>query len=88
MNVKTLVVWVIALSLTCVVNSVPGQDLGGGMLDPAIDLPGEPFSYFSNPTDVIGALFAPVASEVTPEGYVYNGFGSADIQKDLSLFRK
>ena len=47
----------------------------GGMLDPAIDEPGKPFSYFWHPTDVVGALFAPVASEVTPEGYVYNGFG-------------
>ena len=47
----------------------------GGMLDPAIDLEGEPFSYFWHPTDVIGALYAPVASEVTPEGYVYTGFG-------------
>jgi len=47
----------------------------GGMLDPAIDEPGKPFSYFGHPTDVIGALYAPVASEVTPEGYVYTGFG-------------
>ena len=47
----------------------------GGMLDPSIDKPGEPFSYFWHPTDVIGSLFAPVASEVTPEGYIYNGFG-------------
>jgi hypothetical protein len=47
----------------------------GGMLDPAIDEPGKPFSYFGHPTDVIGTLYAPVASEVTPEGYVYTGFG-------------
>lgn len=47
----------------------------GGMLDPSIDSPGEPFSYFWHPTDVIGALYAPVASEVTPEGYIYTGFG-------------
>lgn len=47
----------------------------GGMLHPDLDRPGEPFSYFRHPTDVIGALFAPVASEVTPEGYVYTGFG-------------
>ncbi len=45
------------------------------MLDPAIDEPGKPFSYFWHPTDVIGALYAPVASEVTPEGYLYTGFG-------------
>lgn len=61
--------------LACSVCSTVAQDLGGGMLDPAVDTPGEPFSYFANPTDVIGALYAPVASEVTPEGYVYTGFG-------------
>jgi hypothetical protein len=47
----------------------------GGMLDPAIDPPGEPFSYFWHPNDTIGAPFAPVATEVTPEGYLYTGFG-------------
>jgi hypothetical protein len=47
----------------------------GGMLDPSIDEPGKPFSYFLHPTDVIGALYAPVASEVTPEGNLYTGFG-------------
>jgi len=47
----------------------------GGMLDPAIDEPGKPFSYFWHPTDVIGALYAPVATEVTPEGNLYTGFG-------------
>jgi hypothetical protein len=51
------------------------QDVGGGMLDPAMDRPGEPFGYFAQPTDVIGAWLAPVASEVTPEGYIYTGFG-------------
>jgi hypothetical protein len=51
------------------------QDISGGMLDPAMDPPGEPFSYFANPTDVIGAWMAPVASEVTPEGYIYTGSG-------------
>ena len=51
------------------------MSIRGGMLDPAIDAAGEPFSYFWHPTDVIGALFAPVASEVTPEGYIYTGFG-------------
>jgi len=49
--------------------------VAGGMLNPDIDLPREPFSYFWHPTDVIGALYAPVATEVTPEGYLYTGFG-------------
>jgi hypothetical protein len=47
----------------------------GGMLDPSIDKAGEPFSYFWHPTDIIGSLYAPVASEVTPEGYIYTGCG-------------
>lgn len=46
-----------------------------GMLNPAVDSPAQPFSYFWHPTDVLGALYDPVASEVTPEGYVYTGFG-------------
>lgn len=57
------------------VTPAAGQDVGGGMLDPAIDPPGAPFCYFANPTDVIGAWLAPVASEITPEGYIYTGFG-------------
>ena len=63
--------------LSCLWPGAPalrGQ-ITGGMHDPAIDVEGEPFSYFWHPTDMIGALFAPVASEVTPEGYVYTGFG-------------
>ena len=47
----------------------------GGMLDPSVDPAGKPFSYFWHPTDIIGALYDPIASEVTPEGYVYTGFG-------------
>lgn len=47
-----------------------------GMHDPdQIDPPDKPFSYFANPNDVLGAYGAPVASEVTPEGYVFTGFG-------------
>jgi hypothetical protein len=47
----------------------------GGMLDPAIDPADRPFSYFWKPDDVLGALYAPLASEVTPEGYIWTGFG-------------
>jgi hypothetical protein len=61
------------VALTCVV-SASGQILGG-MHNPSIDSPAEPFSYFWHPTDVLGTLFDPVASELTPEGYVYTGFG-------------
>lgn len=45
------------------------------MVSPTIDSPKEPFSYFSKPTDEIGVMDAPEATEVTPEGYLYTGFG-------------
>jgi len=67
-----------ALLIAVVLWAAPSQaqiPVLGGMLDPAIDEPGKPFSYFWHPTDVIGALYDPVASEVTPEGYLYTGFG-------------
>jgi hypothetical protein len=45
------------------------------MVSPDIDPPGEPFSYFSQSTDQIGVMHAPSATEITPEGYLYTGFG-------------
>lgn len=45
------------------------------MVSPAIDHPGEPFSYFSRPTDVIGVMDAPAATLVSPEGFFYTGYG-------------
>jgi hypothetical protein len=45
------------------------------MVSPSIDKPGEPFSYFSKPTDEIGIMDAEAATEVTPEGYLRTGFG-------------
>lgn len=46
------------------------------MVSPAIDdHPGEPFSYFSKPTDEIGVMDAQAATEITPEGYLYTGYG-------------
>ncbi len=45
------------------------------MVSPSIDKAGEPFSYFSRPTDEIGVMDAPAATEVTPEGYLYTGYG-------------
>ena len=45
------------------------------MLNPNIDNPNEPFSYFSRPTDVVGVMDARSGTEVTPEGYLYTGFG-------------
>jgi hypothetical protein len=45
------------------------------MVSPDIDGDGQPFSYFSKPTDVIGVMNAPSATEISPEGYLYTGFG-------------
>jgi len=77
MNRSKATRWGIAfLALLCTVSGTRLlQAQMGGMLNPAIDSPGEPFSYFWHPNDTIGALFAPVATEVTPEGYLYTGFG-------------
>ena len=40
-----------------------------------MDQPGQPFSYFSQSTDVVGVMNAPSATEITPEGYLYTGYG-------------
>jgi len=52
-----------------------GHTLSAQMVSPAIDTPGQPFSYFSRPTDEIGVMDAEAATEVTPEGYLRTGFG-------------
>ena len=44
------------------------------MVDPAIDDGPGPFSYFSRPTDAIGIMDGR-GTEVTPEGYLYTGYG-------------
>ncbi|MGD0478788.1 MAG: hypothetical protein ABSA42_01380 [Terracidiphilus sp.] len=45
------------------------------MVSPEIDQPGQPFSYFSKPTDEIGVMGAEAGTEITPEGYLRTGFG-------------
>ena len=45
------------------------------MVSPAIDQPGQPFTYFAKPTDEIGIMGAEGATEITPEGYLRTGFG-------------
>ncbi len=50
--------------------AVPAQ-----MVNPAIDRPDEPFSYFAKPTDVIGVMDARAGTEITPEGYLYTSSG-------------
>jgi len=45
------------------------------MMNPDIDKPGEPFSYFAFPVDVIGLMDCREGTEITPEGYLYTGYG-------------
>lgn len=45
------------------------------MIDPSIDAGGGPFSYYSHPTDVIGVMDAPTGTLVSPEGFLYTGYG-------------
>ena len=49
--------------------------LSAQMLDPSIDRADEPFCYFSQPTDVIGVMDGKEGTLVTPEGYLYTGYG-------------
>lgn len=45
------------------------------MVNPAIDAGNEPFSYYSQPTDEIGVIDAPSGTLISPEGFLYTGFG-------------
>lgn len=54
---------------------IAGTSMFAQMVSPAIDHPDQPFSYFSQPSDEIGVMDAPEATEITPEGYLYTGFG-------------
>ncbi|MGH9600527.1 MAG: hypothetical protein ACRD27_11735 [Terracidiphilus sp.] len=45
------------------------------MANPDIDKPGEPFSYPACSTDEIALQNAPMGTEITPEGYLYTGYG-------------
>ena len=66
-------------SIPLFVLMLPGALAGGAlhaqMVSPSIDRAGEPFSYFSRPTDEIGMMDAEAATEITPEGYLRTGFG-------------
>lgn len=49
--------------------------LAAQMVNPAIDAPGQPFSYASHSTDTIGIRDADAGTLITPEGYLYTGYG-------------
>lgn len=52
-----------------------GSSAQAQMLNPDMDKPNEPFSYFAYPTDVIGLMDCREGTEITPEGYLYTGYG-------------
>lgn len=62
---KRLLCFVVVFSICCVAQ----------MVDPAMDREDEPFSYYSHPTDVIGVMDARVGTLVSPEGYLFTGYG-------------
>ena len=63
-----------ALVVALVLTVLP-QVVGAQVLNPAeLGRPGQPFTYFSRPTDVLGFMDATEGTEVTPEGYLYTGF--------------
>lgn len=65
---------IFALTTAATVLLVSGG-LFAQMPSPSIDRAGQPFSYFAQPTDQIGVAGAPSATEVTPEGFLYTGYG-------------
>ncbi|MGH9325120.1 MAG: hypothetical protein ACRD2B_00310 [Terriglobia bacterium] len=52
--------------------SVP---LKAQMINPDIDKSGQPFSYPACSTDEIAVQNSPLGTEITPEGYLYTGYG-------------
>ncbi|MFQ6109383.1 MAG: hypothetical protein ACE5L7_07505 [Candidatus Aminicenantales bacterium] len=65
----------ILLLLSAFLTALSGIPVQAQMQNPKIDNPSEPFSYFAFPTDVIGMMDCREGTEVTPEGYLYTGYG-------------
>jgi len=63
------------LALSFVLFASTALQVGAQMVSPKIDQTGEPFSYYSKPTDEIGMMDAEAATEITPEGYLRTGYG-------------
>ena len=62
-------------SLAFLLAAFTPMPLHAQMVNPSIDRAGQPFSYYSKPTDEIGILDSQAATEVTPEGYLRTGYG-------------
>ncbi len=65
----------LALKYALVAITVCAGIVNAQMVNPSIDDPNEPFSYYSKPADVIGVMDGRWGTEVTPEGYLYTGYG-------------
>ena len=59
------------LTAACIALSTPV--IGAPMLDPAIDDPEKPWSYFGKTTTLIGVPFMPDAIQVTFDGAIFTG---------------
>src|SRR5665213_1001698 len=70
-RLRTSLELLVALLMT----AAPVARMHAQMVAPSIDRPGEPFSYFSKPTDEIGMMDAEAATEITPEGFLRTGYG-------------
>ena len=64
---------ILLTSILCAI-FLHGGVVNGQMVNPSMDNPNEPFSYFSKPTDVIGVMDGKWGTEVTPQGYLYTGY--------------
>ena len=62
------------LLLASVLSLVPHSAMAQ-MADPGIDEPGQPFTYAAAPTDQMAVRDAALGTEITPEGYLYTGYG-------------
>lgn len=67
---KYIFIFVFFLFIFLLTASVRAQ-----MMNPDMDKPAEPFSYFAFPVDVIGLMDCREGTEITPEGYLYTGYG-------------
>ena len=62
------------LLLASVLSLIPRSGMAQ-MADPDVDEPGQPFTYAFAPTDQMTVLDARLGTEITPEGYLYTGYG-------------
>lgn len=65
----------VGLFLLSAAIACPPLVLSAQMVNPSIDAGSGLFSYYSKPTDEIGVMDAPSGTLVSPEGFLYTGYG-------------